>query len=216
MSIIDFIRDIGIHYRMSSLLSRDSVQNRLNSTEGMTFTEFSYQLFQGYDFAHLYKNYNCRYQLGGSDQWGNIASGIELIRKMHQNKIGDAFGITVNLLVDSNGAKLGKSSGNGLSLDADEFSFYQFFINTPDDLLETLFKSLTFMPLEKISATIHHGTADERYAHKELAKVLTTMVYGKSAVQAIEVTNAYFSPELKHINEWTDERIEQHFKNGKL
>ena len=113
MTIIDFIRDIGIHFRMSSLLSRQSVQKRLESTEGMTFTEFSYQLLQGYDFAYLHDKYNWNFQLGGSDQWGNIASGIEYIRKTTGHEV---FGATVNLLTDSKGEKLGKSTGNALSI----------------------------------------------------------------------------------------------------
>jgi len=143
MNIIHFIRDVGVKFRMSSLLSRDSVKSRLNSESGMSFTEFSYQLFQAYDFYHLYKNHDCSFQIGGSDQWGNIASGIDFIstnsqsasNSSHNKRSGDqlgAFGVTVNLLTDSNGEKLGKSTGNALMLDPKvnaPYNFYQFFIN---------------------------------------------------------------------------------------
>ena len=225
MSIIDFIRDIGIHFRMSTLLSRDSVQNRLRSTDGMTFTEFSYQLFQGYDYAYLHEKYKCNYQLGGSDQWGNIASGIEYIRKTTGKEV---YGATVNLLTNSQGEKLGKSAGNGLMLNPEvnsPYNFYQFFINVADDTLENLFKYLTFMPLDKIdhlmeehkrkSTEIIPGSdnkvEDERYAHKILAKTITNMVHGSVSVMAIEATNAYFDPELRNIAAWSLDRIESHF-----
>lgn len=112
MSVVTFLRDVGVHFRLASMLSRDSVKQRLDA--GMSFTEFSYQLFQGYDFLRLRQLHNCRLQLGGSDQWGNIASGCELIRRVTGE---EAFGATVPLLVDSKGHKLGKSEGNALWLD---------------------------------------------------------------------------------------------------
>ncbi|CAI2363092.1 unnamed protein product [Moneuplotes crassus] len=229
MSVIEFIRDIGIKFRMNTLLSRDSVKNRLgtgdeNSTsEGMTFTEFSYQLFQGYDFAQLNQKYNCTFQLGGSDQWGNIASGIEYIRKTTGK---EAFGATVNLLTDSKGEKLGKSAGNALMLDSrvnSPFNFYQFFINTQDDVVEKLLKNLTFMSNEKVEEIIKDhqikafkqdsdgNVEDERYAHKILAKTVTKMIHGEEAMKAIDATNAFFHRDIKNINKWSLEKLENHF-----
>ena len=177
MSIIEFIRDIGINFRVNTLLSRDSVKNRLlsngntiftiftidnNPSQGITFTEFSYQLFQAYDFAYLHKHYHCTFQVGGSDQWGNIASGIQYIRKTTSKEV---FGATTNLLTDSKGDKLGKSCGNGLMLDPkvnSSFKFYQYFINCSDDSVEGLFKALTFMPLDKIEEIMNK--------HKEVSE----------------------------------------------
>lgn len=112
---------------MGPMLSRDSVQSRLNSEEGMTFTEFTYQIFQAYDFYHLQKNHNCKIQLGGADQWGNIATGLDLIRKLSKQKENECFGVTVNLLTNSKGEKLGKSLGNGLWLDSSMTSPYEFY-----------------------------------------------------------------------------------------
>ncbi len=159
MNVINFLRDVGTHFRLSSMLSRESVKQRMEAAsadEGMSFTEFTYQLFQGYDFLRLRQLYNCRLQLGGSDQWGNIASGCELIRRV-SGGTEEGYGATIPLLVDSKGNKLGKSEGNAIWLDPSKtspFDMYRYFLNIADDDIENCLLKITFMPIEEIKEVL--------------------------------------------------------------
>lgn len=150
ISFISFLRDVGKYFRMGPMLSKDSVKGRMNSEDGMSFTEFCYQTLQGYDYLHLYENFKVNVQIGGSDQWGNITAGTDLIRKV---KGEEAYGITFPLLLKTDGTKFGKSEKGAIWLNPDRVSpyeFYQYFIRVEDQDVIKLMKMLTFMPLEEI------------------------------------------------------------------
>lgn len=188
MSAIDFLRDVGKHFRVGSMLAKDSVRSRMEaSDEGMSYTEFSYQLLQGYDFYRLFKDHNCVLQLGGSDQWGNITAGTDLIRKL-EGEGGNAFAVTMPLVTTASGAKFGKSEGNAVWLTADRtspFDFYQFWLRTEDLDVARYLRMFTFLPLEEIEAIYHqHQQAPElRLAQKKLAEEMTRLVHGPEAMQ---------------------------------
>lgn len=188
MSAIDFLRDVGRHFRIGTMLSKDSVRSRMDaSEEGMSYTEFSYQLLQGYDFYKLYTEHDCVLQLGGSDQWGNITAGIDVIRKI-VGESGNAYGLTLPLITTASGAKFGKSEGNAVWLTADKtspFDFYQFWLRTEDADVARYLRFFTFLTLEEIDALMDdHGTAPEkRVAQKRLAEVMTRLVHGDAALQ---------------------------------
>ena len=151
-TFIDFLRDVGKHFRMGTMLNKDSVRSRLESDVGMSFTEFSYQLLQGYDFLRLLDDEGCTVQLGGSDQWGNITAGTDLIHKLRDQQ---AFGVTMPLICDSSGQKFGKSAGNAIYLDARKtsyFDFYQFFVRTDDADVIRFLKVFTFLPLMRLNS----------------------------------------------------------------
>ena len=201
---------------MGPMLARESVQSRLHSDDGMTFTEFTYQIFQGYDFYHLHKKENVCIQLGGGDQWGNIASGLDYIRKKEGEN--HCLGATVKLLTTNKGEKLGKSCGNGLWMSADmcsPFEFYQFFLNTPDDCVEKLLNFLTFAPDYSIQEVLmeHNIDPEQRVAQKFLAETLTKMVHGSTVTEVLETTKALFSKETENVAEWSLERFLNHFSN---
>jgi tyrosyl-tRNA synthetase len=186
----------------------------MDTEDGMSFTEFSYQLFQGYDFLRLKQLYNCRVQLGGSDQWGNIASGCELIRRVTGE---EGFGATIPLLVDSKGNKLGKSEGNAIWLDPKKttpFEMYQYFLNMPDADIETCLLKITFMPFEEIQAilTKHAERPEDRLGQKALAETVVEMAHGKDALKdVLGSTEAFFkSGDLKKM---TLEEFESQFAN---
>ncbi|EGR28938.1 tyrosyl-tRNA synthetase, putative [Ichthyophthirius multifiliis] len=150
MNIIDFIRDIGKYFRMNTLLNKDTIAKRLETDQGISYTEFTYTLLQAYDFERLFVDKNCVLQVGGSDQWGNITSGIDLIRRKHKS---EAFGITTNLILTSQGKKFGKSEGNALWIDSKKtkyYDVYQYLINTPDQQSIQYLKMLTFLRLDQI------------------------------------------------------------------
>ena len=152
MTIIEFLRDFGKLLGVNYMLAKDNVASRLDS--GISFTEFSYMLIQGIDFNHLYDNYGCRVQIGGSDQWGNITTGLEVIRKMHEEE-SKAFGITIPLVTKADGTKFGKSAGGSVWLDAEKtspYEFYQFWINTADADVIKYMKIFTFIEREEIEA----------------------------------------------------------------
>lgn len=188
MSAVDFLRDIGRHFRIGSMLAKDSVRTRMEaSEEGMSYTEFSYQLLQGYDFYKLYKEHACVLQLGGSDQWGNITAGIDLIRKM-EGESGNAFGLTMPVITDSSGKKFGKSEGNAVWLTADRlkpFDFYQFWLRVEDTDVMRYMKLFTFMPIAEVEQiAVQHATAPEkRFAQKRLAEEMTKLVHGEEATR---------------------------------
>lgn len=208
MSVFDFFAEVGHNFRVSAMMSRESVKARLgdgtdSAHEGLSFTEFAYQIFQGYDFWHLYQSKGCCVQLGGSDQWGNIASGLDLIRRMTpKDTVSDAIGVTVPLLTNRAGEKFGKSAGNAVWLNPDktsDFEFYQFFLRVEDEMVEELLYKLTELPVEDISGIVeaHNAAPEKRDAQRRLAQSVTEMVRGKASVHRAEVaTQALFGGDL--------------------
>jgi tyrosyl-tRNA synthetase len=198
MSAIDFLRDVGRNFRLGSMLAKESVKTRMAANdEGMSYTEFSYQLLQGYDFYRLYKDHDCVLQLGGSDQWGNITAGIDLIRKM-EGESGHAFGITWPLMTTSSGQKFGKSEGNAVWLTAEKtkpFDYYQFWLRTEDADVARYLRLFTFLPLEEIDAIVaeHTQAPERRVAQKRLAEEQTKLVHGaEAAAQAISASQTLY------------------------
>lgn len=195
-SFIDFARNVGKHITVNYMMAKDSVKNRLNSESavGMSFTEFTYQLIQGYDFLHLYKNYNAKLQFGGSDQWGNITTGTELIRRIEQ---GEGFAFTCPLTTKSDGTKFGKSEGGeNVWLDKNRtspYKFYQFWLNQSDEDSEKYIKIYTFLNQDEINELIekHKTEPHLRQLQKKLAEEITILVHGEeelnNAIKASEV-----------------------------
>ena len=189
MSAIDFLRTIGKHLTVNYMLSKDSVQSRMET--GLSFTEFSYQLLQGFDFQWLYKNKNCRLQLGGSDQWGNITAGTELIRRMGGAQ--DAFAVTTPLITKSDGSKFGKSEDGNIWLDpalTSPYQFFQFFLNVSDDEALPLLKRFTFLNKEKIEQlnTEHLVDPSARILQKALAEEVTKLVHKEEGLITAKLT----------------------------
>ena len=188
ISSLEFLRDVGKFFTVNSMIKRESVARRLKSESGISFTEFSYALLQGYDFYHLNEHYNCDLQIGGSDQWGNIVSGIDLIRKKSGNK---AYGITIPLIVDkSTGKKFGKSAGNAVWLDPTKtsyYDFYQFWINVSDENVIEYLKLFTFLSLDEIEkiSNSHAEDPQERKAQKVLAFEVTSFVHGPEVARDV-------------------------------
>ncbi|WP_373057726.1 tyrosine--tRNA ligase [Zunongwangia sp. H14] len=212
ISFLDFIRDVGKHITVNYMMAKDSVKNRLSGegTEGMSFTEFTYQLVQGYDFLHLYKNNDCTLQMGGSDQWGNITTGTELIRRIAGGK---GFALTCQLITKSDGSKFGKSEGGNVWLDANRtspYKFYQYWLNTSDEDAEKYIKIFTFLDRETIEQLIkeHKEAPHQRLLQKTLAREVTITVHSEeefeNAVKASEVLFGKSTAEdLKSLNEAT-------------
>jgi tyrosyl-tRNA synthetase len=195
-SFLNFIRDVGKYITVNYMMSKDSVKKRLEGESGMSFTEFSYQLVQGYDFYELYKNENCTLQMGGSDQWGNIVTGTELIRK----KLGgEAYAFTCPLITKADGGKFGKSEKGNVWLDAEKtspYEFYQFWIRCEVTDAEKWIKIFTFLPKEEIENLINTNREkpEERLLQKKLAEELTLFVHGQEAlISAIETTAKLFA-----------------------
>lgn len=193
-SFIDFLRDVGKNFRLGIMLAKDSVKSRLNSEDGMSFTEFSYQLLQSYDFLYLWKNHKVNVQLGGSDQWGNITAGIDLIRKVEGQQ---AYGLTFPLLKRSDGQKFGKSEKGAIWLSSEKLSpyeFYQYFYRVSDADVINMMRLLTFMEMSDISAYAEQMAAPgyvANTAQKRLAEEVTRIVHGEDALQqALRVTQA--------------------------
>jgi tyrosyl-tRNA synthetase len=196
-TFLDFVRDIGKHLTVNYMMAKDSVKKRFSGdagVDGMSFTEFTYQLLQGYDFLHLYKNNGVKLQMGGSDQWGNITTGTELIRRKAQ---GEAFALTVPLITKADGSKFGKSeAGENYWLDAKRtspYKFYQFWLNSSDTDAERFIKYYTFLPKEEIEALVeeHQAAPHERKLQKKLAEEVTIWVHRKAeyekALKASEI-----------------------------
>ena len=182
-SLIDFSRDIGKHITVNYMMAKDSVKKRLGSESqvGMSFTEFTYQLLQGYDFLYLYQNYNCTLQMGGSDQWGNITTGTELVRKKAGGK---AYAITCPLITKADGTKFGKTEGGNIWLDKNRtspYKFYQYWLNASDADAENYIKIFTFLSREEIGALIeeHKETPHLRLLQKRIAEEVTVLVHSK-------------------------------------
>lgn len=194
-SFLDFIRDVGKHITVNYMMAKDSVKKRLSSesTEGMSFTEFTYQLVQGYDFLHLYREMNCKLQMGGSDQWGNITTGTELVRRKEQ---GTAFALTCPLITKADGTKFGKTEEGNVWLDrklTSPYKFYQFWLNTSDEDAERYIKIFTLLDEETIIALVneHKEAPHERKLQKKLADEMTIMVHSEedleNALKASEI-----------------------------
>ncbi len=211
-SFLDFIRDIGKHITVNYMMAKDSVKKRINSESqtGMSFTEFSYQLVQGTDFLHLYKTLNCKLQMGGSDQWGNIITGTELIRKKES---GEAFALTCPLITKADGGKFGKTESGNVWLDPERtspYSFYQFWLNVSDTDAEKYIKIFTMLPEKYIAELVakHNEAPHMRVLQKELAKEVTTMVHSaeeyEMAVAASQILFGKGTAEQLHkLNEST-------------
>ncbi|HOK25321.1 MAG TPA: tyrosine--tRNA ligase [Bacteroidales bacterium] len=211
-SFLGFIRDIGKHITVNYMMSKDSVKKRLSpdSKEGMSFTEFSYQLVQGTDFLHLYKTYNCKLQMGGSDQWGNIVTGTELIRRKTG---GEAYALTCPLITKSDGTKFGKTEAGNVWLDREKtspYQFYQFWLNVSDEDAARYIKIFTTLDRETIENLIseHNQKPEERLLQKRLAEEVTVMVHSRedynSAVEASQILFGRGTTEsLKKMDEKT-------------
>ncbi len=212
ISLIEFVRDVGKHITVNYMMAKDSVKKRLNpeSQSGMSFTEFTYQLFQGYDFYHLYKEKNCKLQMGGSDQWGNITTGTELVRRKAQGK---GYALTCNLITKSDGSKFGKTAGGNVWLDAERtspYKFYQYWLNSSDDDSEKYIKIFTFLDKEIIENLIseHKEAPHTRLLQKKIGEDITVLVHGKEAYSnAIKASNILFgkstAEDLKMLDEQT-------------
>lgn len=196
---LDFIRDTGKHITVNYMMAKDSVRKRLEGSSGMSFTEFSYQLVQGYDFYWLYQHKQCKLQMGGSDQWGNITTGAELIRRKAG---GEAFAFTCPLLTKSDGGKFGKTEKGNIWLDPEKtspYQFYQFWLNAADDDAEKWIRIFTFLSQMEIGKLVmqHNKNPAERIIQKTLAKELTTFIHGQAAyASALETTDKLFRPAL--------------------
>lgn len=194
LSLIEFLRDVGKHFRLGAMLSKESVKLRMSSEEGMSFTEFSYQTLQGYDFYHLFTHMGVLLQAGGSDQWGNIVAGIELTRKLTGDHV---FGLTFPLLTRSDGKKFGKSEAGAVWLSEEKLSpyaFYQYFMRIPDADVIAMMRLLTFMPLEEIAQVEEEMRSQEcvpNAAQKRLAAEITRFVHGEKGLGvALRVTES--------------------------
>ncbi len=190
VSVLEFLNQTGRHFRLSSMLAKDSVKTRLASDEGMSFTEFTYQLFQAADFQHLFRTYACCVQLGGSDQWGNITAGVELVRRTHAAHV---VGVTVPLLTTASGEKLGKSAGNAVWLAAERtspFQLFQHLMQSDDADVGKLLSLLTLAPAGDVAQVLaeHQGTPEKRVAQRVLAEHVTELVHGREAMHAAAAT----------------------------
>lgn len=210
INVIDFLRDYGKYFNINYMLAKDKVKSRLES--GITYAEFSYMILQALDFMHLYETRGCTLQVAGSDQWGNITSGIELVRK----KLGkEIYGMVMPLVTDSNGVKFGKTEGNALWLDKNKtssYELYQYLINLEDSMIIEYLKKLTFLSKEEIEELEekHQAHPELRQAHKALAKEVITDLHGKEEYdKAIRISEALFSGKVMDLSE---EEITEGFK----
>ena len=209
-SIIDFSRDIGKHITVNYMMGKESVKKRISkdTTQGMSFTEFTYQLIQGYDFLHLYKEMNCSLQMGGSDQWGNITTGTELIRRKENQK---AFAMTCPLIKKSDGSKFGKSEGGNIWLDKNKtsvYKFYQYWLNITDEDALNYIKVFTFLTKDKVEDFVKEHNADKprRLLQNKIAEIVTTMVHGEEDLNnAIKASKVLFGKSSKEDLESLDE-----------
>lgn len=211
-SLIDFVRDIGKHLTVNYMMAKESVKKRISGegVEGMSFTEFTYQLFQGYDFLHLYENKNCKLQMGGSDQWGNITTGTELVRRKAQGK---AYAMTCPLITKADGTKFGKSEGGNIWLDQNRtsaYKFYQYWLNSSDEDSENFIKKFTFLNQQDIEDLIaeHKEAPHLRLLQKRLAEEVTVMVHAQEDLDnAVKASNILFgkstASDLKSLDEQT-------------
>ena len=211
-TFLEFIRDVGKHITVNYMMSKDSVKKRISSesSTGMSFTEFTYQLVQGYDFLYLYQNHNCKLQMGGSDQWGNITTGTELIRRVAG---GTAFAMTCPLITKADGGKFGKTESGNVWLDPDKtspYEFYQFWLNTSDEDSEKYIKIFTLLGQEEINdlVALHRDAPHQRALQRKLAEEVTVMVHSRDDYNmAVEASQILFgqgtADQLRKLNEKT-------------
>ncbi|XP_048223142.1 tyrosine--tRNA ligase, mitochondrial isoform X1 [Perognathus longimembris pacificus] len=215
--LVDFLAAEGGHFRMGTLLSRQSVQSRLRSPEGMSLAEFCYQVLQAYDFCHLFRHHGCRVQLGGADQLGNMVSGYEFVRRVTGE---DVFGITVPLVTSTAGAKLGKSVGNAVWLNRERtspFELYQFFVRQQDDCVERYLKLFTFLPLPEIDhiMQLHAKEPEKRGAQKRLAAEVTKLVHGQEGLDSAKrCTHVLYHSSIDALEVMSDEELKELFKEA--
>ena len=211
LDVLSFLRNYGKFFNVNYMINKETVKARLDS--GISYTEFSYQILQAMDFEHLFSEYHCTLQIGGQDQWGNITSGLELIRKMHGEN-AEAYGITVPLLLKSDGTKFGKSEGGAVWVDPKKTSpyhFYQFWINTPDADVMKCLKQFTFLTISEIEALekSFNEAPHLREAQKALAASMTKLIHGEAGLeQALKITEALFSGK---VSELTLDEVEMAF-----
>jgi tyrosine--tRNA ligase len=211
VTFLDFARNIGKHITVNYMMSKDSVKRRLNGefSAGMSFTEFTYQLLQGFDFLHLYRTRNCKLQMGGSDQWGNITTGTELIRRIEQSEV---FALTCPLITKADGTKFGKTETGNIWLSAEytsPYKFYQFWLNTADEDAERYIKIFTELPHDEIAALVaeHKNAPHERKLQRRLAEEVTVMVHSREALQmAVEASAILFGNATKEMLSRIDEQ----------
>jgi len=210
-TFLDFIREVGKHITVNYMMAKDSVKKRLEGETGMSFTEFTYQLVQGYDFYYLWKNHNCALQMGGSDQWGNIVTGTELVRRKGS---GEAFALTTQLIKKSDGTKFGKTEGGNIWLDAEKtspYKFYQFWLNTSDEDAKTYVRIFTLFDEETIKAleTEQDAAPHLRALQKALAKDITIRVHGEAAYdKAIKSSEFLFgNVGIEFLSELNDDEV---------
>ncbi|AMR33739.1 tyrosine--tRNA ligase [Mucilaginibacter sp. PAMC 26640] len=210
-NFLDFIREVGKHITVNYMMAKDSVKNRINGDTGMSFTEFSYQLVQGYDFYYLWKEKNCVLQMGGSDQWGNIVTGTELVRRKGR---GEAFALTTQLLKKADGTKFGKSEGGNIWLDAAKtspYQFYQFWLNASDDDAKSQIKIFTLFDKETIDAIIseHDAAPHMRTLQKALAKDITIRTHGEAEfIKAVKSSEFFFGNiGIEFLNELNNDEV---------
>lgn len=212
MNVITFLRDYGKYIGINYMLAKDTIASRLET--GISFTEFSYTILQGIDFLHLFDEYQCKLQIGGSDQWGNITTGLELIRKIHDG--AKAYGLTIPLVTKADGTKFGKTENGAVWLDPEKtspYEFYQFWINTADEDVVKYLKYFTFLTKEEIE-DLEQSLKKEphlRKAQKALAEEMTRLIHGQEALnQAIRISESLFSGDIKQLSA---EEIKQGFKD---
>lgn len=213
MNVLTFLRDIGKHFSVNQMINKEAVKQRLNRDDsGISFTEFSYNLLQGYDFSELYSRHQVVLQIGGSDQWGNITSGIDLTRRMHQKQV---FGLTVPLITKADGTKFGKTEGGAVWLDPKKtspYKFYQFWINTADADVYRFLKFFTFMSIEDINALEEEDKTSGKAPRAQyvLAEEVTGMVHGTEGLAAARrITESLFSGALSEMTEADLAQLEQ-------
>lgn len=204
INVIEFLRDIGKHFSVNAMINRESVKQRLQRPEqGISFTEFSYALLQAYDFVHLNREFGCKLQIGGSDQWGNIVSGIDLTRRINNDNV---FGLTLPLITKSDGVKFGKTEGGAVWLDEEKtspYAFYQFWLNTADDDVYRFLRYYTFLSLSEIEEIEQQdqNQAGKPQAQRILAEEVTRFVHGEEGLaSAKRITQALFDGELKTLS----------------
>ena len=213
MGALDFLRDIGKHFSVNAMIKKESVQQRINRDEqGISYTEFSYSLLQGYDFAELNRRYDCVLQIGGSDQWGNITAGTDLTRRLNQKQV---YGLTLPLVTKSDGTKFGKTESGAIWLDAKKtspYAFYQFWINTADADVYKFMRYFTFLSIEEINAIEAADKTSGRkpQAQRILAEQVTELVHGEAALQAAKrISDSLFSGNLDALTETDFEQLAQ-------
>ena len=214
INVIDFLRDYGKYFNVGYMLAKDKVKSRMET--GITYAEFSYMILQALDFLHLYQTKNCVLQVAGSDQWGNITSGIELIRRKLDKT---AYGMVMPLVTDSNGVKFGKTEGNALWLDKNKtssYELYQYLINLEDSMIISYLKKLTFLSKEEIEEIekSHKERPELREAHKILAREIITDIHGKEEYEkAIKISDTLFKG---NFNDLTNQELEEAFKGNEI